>query len=784
VAKKKPKHHASAAASPERLRSQVERALNEGRTQQALELAKQLHKHDPAPHHVELLRQAYLARARQLRANGYLRDAVTVLEAGLSVCAHEPAWLGQVAEELAASGAAKRALDLLAQLPPSPGHGAILGKVVDAALLQGPAGRSSLLEAHQPAFDLVLRAFAQVEAGQDDAVRETLQGIGLQSPFLEWKLLLRGLQAYYRNEDARAVENWQRLNPDRLPARLAAPLRFVIDPPYRQAQPPAVQAALHKQADRLQGPSAVSSLRAVQAALGNPEQLPQAFRLAEGVLPALRQQAPQLIPRLAACFFWALLSGGEPEDVPRYQRVFGAPPDDPQLARVRALLAERLGEMDRAHTYWQQFEKSIAAHPSAWPGEQFNRARSLVWCRMGQNAAGVLDLDALDDLPPFLRNHPARPRPLHPSAEKCYGRALELAPDLLEPHLQLFRYHRNREEDAQAEKAARRLLERFPDHVETLEALGDLRMRHEDYAEGLSLFQRALRANPLNRRLRSKISSAHLFHARSHAEAGRFDEARAEYQAALTFRDGKDQSSILCKWAACEFKAGQNDRAEELLGQATSESGSRLAAVFSILIEVIRLKLPGKLKTRFDREFKAALEEPPAPAAALSLLDTVSAHRQAGVTYRGQPTHEKKALAYLDRLDPKEFTQEQLRRLGQSLVGLKAQKPLARYMRAAQRRFPDDPRFYYLEAEGYIAQGPKRCPIWRVTPLLVKARLLAEKLPPDDEQKRLLEAIDERREMLGLDGFFGQGGLPTLDEFLDGLVEDEEDDWDEEDDDW
>src|SRR5438445_432127 len=74
-------------------------------------------------------------------------------------------------------------------------------------------------------FDRTVRAFAQAHAGQDDAARETLQAVGLRSPFAEWKLLIRGLLAYYARDDARALENWQRLSADRLPARVTAPLR-------------------------------------------------------------------------------------------------------------------------------------------------------------------------------------------------------------------------------------------------------------------------------------------------------------------------------------------------------------------------------------------------------------------------------------------------------------------------------------------------------------------------------------------------------------------------------
>src|SRR5207248_3764443 len=113
------------------------------------------------------------------------------------------------------------------------------------------------------ALNHVLAAFAHYSAGEDEAARERLQAIGLQSPFLEWKLLLRGLMAYSARDDARALENWQRLTADRLPARLAAPLRAALDPAYRQAQPPATQALLLQAADRLQGVEVVRGLRAV-----------------------------------------------------------------------------------------------------------------------------------------------------------------------------------------------------------------------------------------------------------------------------------------------------------------------------------------------------------------------------------------------------------------------------------------------------------------------------------------------------------------------------------------
>lgn len=763
---KKPKHHAAPLTATE-LRQRIERAEQEGRFQYGLELARQLVKQEPSPVHQELLRRMTLGRARQLRRLGATRDAAVVLRNALQLASNDAAFLEQISAELAACGQTQEALDVLNRIPGSSAKGRVLTQAADTAVTQGPAGRNALPPDLQGQFDLVLQAFAQAEAGADEAARTTLQGLGLQSPFLEWKLFLRGLLAYYQRDDVRAIENWQRLDPARPPARLAAPLRFRIDPAFRQAQPPETQAQLQKKADQLQSPGLVQMLRTIQAALANPNQLPQAFRHADQVLASLRQQAPHLAPRLATCYYWAVIHHGEPEDVRRYQRVFGAPADDPRLARLRALMGEHIGDLEMAHRAWQEFEQSIADNPAAWPGDLAARARALVWEHMGHNAESVPPEEALDLLPPFLRDSPLRPRPLKPSAEECYKRSLELTPEQLEAHEALFRHYLNQEADRKATAAAKALLKHFPEHVPTLQAYGDLCLRHDRHAEAIELFQRALRANPLDRSLRTKLGTAHLFQARKQAEAGRFDEARAGYQAALALSEHQKNSSIYCKMAACEFKAGDTARAEELLQKALAEDDNYLSVMFSMLIEVIRLKLPRTLKNRFDSEIKRGLEEPPTAARAEALLNTVSSHALAGITYFGQKTHEKKVFAYLDQARTVPFTEEQLKSVCQSLGCLKSLRRLLTFAQMGQQRFPNNPWFYFLEAEGYISQGPYRCPVDRAWQLLDRARQLAEKMPRDTEQQELLRVIQERQNLLGP---IHQGRLPfgtLLDQFVD-----------------
>src|SRR4029077_15192902 len=62
------------------LGERLQKARSEGRTQQALELAKQLAKQEPTPEHRELLRSVTFERGCQLLSEGKQRDAIVVFQ--------------------------------------------------------------------------------------------------------------------------------------------------------------------------------------------------------------------------------------------------------------------------------------------------------------------------------------------------------------------------------------------------------------------------------------------------------------------------------------------------------------------------------------------------------------------------------------------------------------------------------------------------------------------------------------------------------------------------------
>lgn len=771
------RHQERRVLSPSELEARVQQALREGRSQQALELARNLFKQDCSPAHLELVQKATVERARQLRAQGHVQDAGTLLANAVELGG--PEFLRDVAQEMARCGEIQNALCLVDQIDDPKPRKRIVAQAADHAVRQGAAGRGLLAGPEQQQFDLALKAFREMEVGQDEAARATLQGIGLQSPFLEWKLLIRGFIAYYQKDDARAIDNWQRLDAERLPVRLAAPFRALIDKGFMQAQPPASQEALRAAADRLQGSGLVTSLRRLQALLADDEQMATAFRLAETIVPALKQMQPALATRLANCVYWAVIQDGQPEDKQRYLRVFGAPAHDPQLLRMDCLALDHCQNRPHAHVAWQAFDNWLSVDPAWGSAEVRQRVRALVWCHLGENADRVAQPPEF--LPSFLRGRPKNTK-LDPSAEKCYLQSLKLAPDLLEAHEALFHHYQRENKAAKAIKAGNDLLKQFPDHAATLEALGDLCLTTKQFGKALEYFQRTLAVNPLQRGLRERVAFVHQVQARHFVTGRLFDEARKAHRAALDISEPADRHMILAKWATCEMKAGDRARADELLAEARAGGRHAPAVAYYLVIEAARLKLPKAVKDQLAREFAAMLGQPPTPEAAVALLNIAAAHRQADVGYHGQKTHEKKVLAYLGKAASLDWPEEQLERICAALLEVQPGRVFQRFVRRGRIHHRDNPVFLIREAEAILAE---KGDAWRAGPLLTAALQKTRALPPGERQTRLLDQIHELQDLTrSKDMPMGFPDMNVFEELFNAFGDNSDDDDYEDDDDW
>lgn len=624
--------------------------------------------------------------------------------------------------------------------------------LADAAILQGNSGRSQLPTSLQAEYDLIVRAFTELEQGRDEAVKETLQPIGLRSPYLEWKLMLRGLMAYYQNDDARARENWQRLTPQRVPARMVAAYRASIDADYRNAQSTETQELLARQLSWLNNNQFTSHLKALQQALEDPERLATAFRIAEQLLPLVRDRYPKFVERLARQFYLLILQHG-PEEITRYRRVFGYPPHDPDFVHLEAVALTKEGQFAEANKRWQNFDSWIAKNPYGWPDDQVRLARALIWQQMGENAAMIPTRAQINQMPSFVRNNFPKLSEAKPGAEECYRKSLEFVPGLLAAQEGLLNYYARNQQFPQAIQVAKELLTHHPDHVRTLDRLALYNMNLGNYDAARIAMEQAIRHNPLDRALHQRLGLIHLYQAQKNVEAGRFAEARENYKFALSVIPEEEKPQVLVRWAAVEVKVGDSARSEELLALARHYLGAELPVSYHMLLECHRLPLNNKLKTQYAKKFTTQLEEPPLPEIAVKLVKLASEYVASEIVYHGQQTHNQKITAYAERVSLKEYSEAQLQTLLRDLPRL---KPPVRLMKSlfqfTSKTYPKNPFMLYYQAVYLMgdSENLEDCSdTWRISHLLNQAENLSIELPRDTpELELMLTDIQRRRALL------------------------------------
>lgn len=603
-----------------------------------------------------------------------------------------------------------------------------LTAIADAAMERGLNGASDLPASLRPAFEAILAAFQHYEAGRDDDARESLQSIALASPFLEWKLLLRGLIAFSAGDNNRALENWSRLSVERRPARLIAPVRFAIDPAFQAAQPPKNHQALRHQFDRLFGPM-LSRFLALQASLGR-GRYAEALRESESLITQVKREWPEAVDQLVECLHSALVNQVHSRELSRIRKLLPAPTYDPNSSRFQALSAEIGGEFSRANRHWANYIETIDRDPS-WPAEDRPRAQALIWCRMAQLA----DSTCLNGQNPQL------------STEDCYLRASKLAPDLLEPLEQLFLMYKQRGRFAQAIALGKQIVGKFPVHAATLESLAELCHDKGEFGDAYTFAKRALDVNPLNKLLRRRFRDLRVFKARALCKFGDWPKAREELEEANKLSDGAGSALQICALgAATAFKVGDDELAQRRASEAAAIDP--IAGNFALLVEAARFKHSKSIKSDFERQFIDALTQS-LSARSASLLAQVHQSIATDGSYLGAKGHEKKIRAYLDAVIADNPDEADLQELCGALISPTWMRQLRKAAAQGQKRFPRNPHFPYFEATALCeADGRKAIPIWRVESLLENSRRLAQVLPMSDSIRQLFDHLECLREKL------------------------------------
>ncbi len=750
MARKKPVA-APPAPSPER----VERSLQSGDLTAALAIARDLHRLAPTAENLALLKRTLRAAAAELADRDNALEFNRLLAEADAVDPDDPAWRLERACLLARGG---RRADALERVDES-SRARILGEAADRAIRT--RSKEFLPEEMHGGFDAVVAAFRHHEAGDEVAARTALEPIGLRSPFLEWKVLLRGLLALATDDKARAGENFERLDPERMPARLAIPLRAGLSEAYFKSLPAGLAAKAQQQSARLFTSPLIEHLRTIAQNLGRDRPLTPVFRAAEHALPLLRKSAPALVPRLANCLYHAILQQGQPQDLARYRKLFGNPAEDPGFHRLQAQIAEQLGDLDMSNREWQKYEVWLAAVPPGWPPPVAARARAMIWTRMGEHAeqhAEQADSEFEDGFgflaPPRRRK---KPKPLEPSAELCYTRAATLAPDWNEANRHVCLDVLDVGKTAAAEAAIRRYLALQPGDLAGVRSLADLLSQEGRTEEATDYWLKAISINPLDEATRMRAASAILALARRKLAAGAPAEASAVLDHHATLLEERSPATTAALRSVIFMKERKPDEAAAARQVALTRPGTRLCSAYHILVDSQLAKLKPPEQRAAEKLFADELTPAPKPLEVNLLIAAYDSYHLERISYRGQKSHEKKVLDQVARCIEAEAPEIDFECLASFLAARHQWKLVKNFTDACIKRFRSNPAFYYFRCEAGLETGERH---YKISDRLHKAKQLAEK-STEPRHQGLLEPINEMLKEVAprfnfLDAFFNR----------------------------
>ena len=705
---------AKRATSIETLISQIDRALAQHKLTDALNALGKIVAATPATVPAETIRRLrlrVLEEATRLESKIHARAILRDLEkdSGLT-----PSEWRQIALCWLELGEDSKTLEIARRIGDADLSRLVIHRAADRAMIDPKTPSTEALTPQTLEEIAASRAaFAAYEAGDIDQAREKLNAIGMASPLMEWKLMLRGLIAYSLSDDLRCTENWSRLKIDRLPAKLVAPLRSLTDPSHPLEDTDDGTKNHDARIKRLISPL-LGKLLSIRSLVGQSRGRDQMYIDAESIVGELKTLAPRGFKALANVVYWSICDHGNPLELNRYPKIFGRPERDPNFQRIRAIALDRVNEPRLAHEAWSEHERWVLRNPQFFTVKHLNSIRGALQKKIARAAMDASAREGHGDIfEIFNQSFPDKALRLKPppSPEPALRAAVELLPDDLEALTNLFDFLMDQGKEKEAEKLAPVLGEKFGDNPGALAILEAFFLQVGDIEQAHDALTRQMAVNPLDKVLRARACALAISMAREHATEG-------DYDAALTWLDKVVETApenhpitqVSCPALRGVIAARRKDKETWDTFRTRLMSPEWIVpGVCHLLAEGTRVKLPKKELEVFQAELKAILSGKASCGELELLIASISEFELEPKPYRGLATHLKLLQAAIKARVQKGVTEAELQSLARRVHEADWHKLLKDISETGAYRHPTNPYFWFFQAEAI--QAPKDQPM-------------------------------------------------------------------------
>ena len=575
----------------------IRQLIANGKTKTALDNAKDLHKKEGNPNSEILLIDAYLARIRALSEQNLALEAKSLITL---VRERFPSARGRLDALNATASARNGNLDELLRPLNEPGLSAerraaieqfIQNEVTDLTAL---AGCAALPPEHglRRAAAAIDQAFNVVTSGAVSDEQIALAEVSHRSPLAPWKLLIRAIAGFYRDQDKSCEEYLAAIKLESVPGRLVPAMRAMLAATSgakpRTPLKPAEAALVSRTAASLDKFRA--ELAKLDRAFEHAPNPTQVFKAIGAAVKECRQSAPHLLAELQKkVFVRGGVAGIDPERM--VAALEGAPRRDAAFFRDLARALELTGDSEefiRACEWWDSFRQEAVRE--GWFAERGVEVAALYLHMAGLLAR--MSPEILEDEQQPTGKGVSRDSLYFQFPEELFARAcaLDPHPDAFSQWLRWARRNSVRE----AENVARAWNKALPDAIDPLLFLMEEAEKRNAFPTALSYLDKAERIDAVNSsvraaRLRLLAANAlrYLQQKKPHLAAQRLVEIEALPQSKLGYRPAVAGA---LRYLTC-LSSGDRARAVEVLPEVERAIGENMAAMLLIMGCAVSTKL-------------------------------------------------------------------------------------------------------------------------------------------------------------------------------------------------
>ncbi|MEW6378063.1 MAG: hypothetical protein AB1611_00495 [bacterium] len=713
--KKKTQHPDLAAIPREELYKNAQLFLERGQYKKAIENYKTILS-QPGDHGdaLDKLVQAYQGRMKELGDKGMHREAIELWEHVAKSYGREmdlPFYL----EQLFQSGEYPKASQVLYRnqekirdtkwFQKQESTLALLALAEVPGILASVPPDSPLVQ-HKHLVQEALRVLAE---GQEERVAEILQPIGLRSPYRDWKVLLKGLTAFYQRQDQEAQGIFNRISVEDSPIAGVIPLFNLAMQPdegnHKKAQsislqPEEISFLKEMLGNRAEVLSLLRSLKQASQSDSGPAMARILRKLAD-YLPAdedrelLRQSSMGILARSSTVKGFAK----------SYQALWGVEPDPFERCRLSAIMHERKNGWAQANRSWQECLDVIKNDEAAshFPTEEEkNLALAQILRRMAEHTTKMFNPDDMFFRALFGFGPEDKPGPKEPFI-KYLTESLEYDPQDIQTYQQVIDYYRQRGRKKEVTEWLEKFIQVFPGQIDALIELAIDAFNRKAMQKALRFLDAALQHDPLNEKARDLKIMIHIISAHQRIWKKKFALARKDFGYAQTLLTSKTNNGRLqVTWGMAEIIMADKTRGHSLIREGIQLGRDGVGIYFHIFIEANLWGIPDSEIAPYKEVLDRKLRQEPTAEEIRQLIHLGLAYFRSGI--KVQPDTRKRigiVGPFVEKAIHKiQSTESELLEICHFLAMVRLYPLLVHYAREAEKRFSQNLRFRFYALVG------------------------------------------------------------------------------------